>query len=131
MKKLTEWIKQHQLFAFFVFTYAFSWALWKAFASLILWVLWAIWHAPAYLGGFEAQSLADTLIEWAFVLPGTIVFTWFYNRAKGSLLATALLHPAMNTTAHLLPITLGTTILLAAFDIRRRPRPDVGEASRG
>ena len=84
-------------------------------ASLILWVLWAIWHAPAYFGGFAAQSLADTLIEWTFMLPVAIVFTWLYNRAKGSLLATALLHAAMNTTAHFVPITLGGIMLLGAF----------------
>ncbi len=85
------------------------------FASFVLWVFWAIWHAPAYFGGFAAQSPADTLVEWVLMLPVTIIFTWFYNRAKGSLLVTVLLHPAMNTTAHFLPITVGGIILLGFF----------------
>ena len=84
-------------------------------ASVILWILWAIWHAPAYLGGFAAQTPADTLVEWVFVLPVTVVFTWIYNRTGGSLLVVALLHPAMNTTAHFLPLTLGGIGLLVAF----------------
>jgi len=84
-------------------------------ASLILWMFWAIWHAPAYFGGFAAQSPADTLVEWMFMLPVAIVFTWFYNRAKGTILVTALLHPAMNTATRFLPITIGGIMLLVAF----------------
>ena len=84
-------------------------------ASLVLWVFWAVWHAPAYFGAFAAQSLEDTLVEWAFMLPVTIVFTWFYNRARGSVAVTVLLHPAMNTATHFLPITLAGTVLLLAF----------------
>jgi len=84
-------------------------------ASLVLWVFWAIWHGPAYLGGFVAQSLEDTLVEWVLVLPVAIVFTWFYNRTKGSLLVVALLHPAMNTATQFLPITLAGLGLLLAF----------------
>ena len=84
-------------------------------ASLVLWVFWAIWHGPAYLGGFVAQSLEDTLVEWVLVLPVAIVFTWFYNRTKGSLLVVALLHPAMNTATQFLPVTLAGLGLLLAF----------------
>lgn len=84
-------------------------------ASLVLWVFWAVWHAPAYFGGFSAQSPANTLVEWVFMLPVTIVFTWLYNRAKGSLLVVVLLHPAMNTTAHFLPLTVGGIGLLVVF----------------
>jgi membrane protease YdiL (CAAX protease family) len=84
-------------------------------ASVVLWVFWAVWHAPAYFGGFEAQTLEDTLVEWAFMLPVAIVFTWLYNRAQGSVLVTVLLHPAMNTASHFLPVTLGGAFLLVAF----------------
>lgn len=82
-------------------------------ASVILWVFWSVWHAPAYLGGFAPQSLENTLVEFVLILPVTIVFTWFYNRTGGGLLAVALLHPAMNTATHFLPITLGGLIVLA------------------
>ena len=86
-------------------------------SSLILGVLWAVWHAPARLGGFEAKSLEDTLVEWGLIIFVTFIFTWFYNRTKGSILVTALLHPAMNTTGKFLPGTLGAIMLVVGFTI--------------
>ena len=83
-------------------------------ASVVLWFFWAIWHAPAYFGGFEAQSLEDTITEWVLMLPVAVLFTWFYNRTDGSIAVTAVLHPAMNTATRYLPVTLGGVILLAA-----------------
>ncbi len=82
-------------------------------ASAIVWVFWSVWHAPAYLGGFTPQSFENTLVEFVLILPVTILFTWFYNRTGGSLLVVALLHPAMNTATHFLPITLGGLAVLA------------------
>lgn len=81
-------------------------------ASLVLWACWALWHGPAYLGGFAPQSLGDTLAEWVLVLPVTVIFTWLYNRTRASLAAVALLHPAMNTATRFLPITLAGILLL-------------------
>jgi membrane protease YdiL (CAAX protease family) len=86
-------------------------------ASLILGVLWAVWHAPARFGGIEAKSLEDTIVEWVLILFVTFIFTWLFNRTKGSLLATALLHPSMNTTGHFLQGTLGALMLVVAFMI--------------
>ncbi|MGD8750779.1 MAG: CPBP family intramembrane metalloprotease [Anaerolineales bacterium] len=84
-------------------------------SSLILGVLWAVWHAPARFGGIEAKSLSDTLVEWGLLLLVSVIFTWFYNRTKGSVLVTALLHPAMNTTGNFLTGSLGALILLFVF----------------
>lgn len=81
-------------------------------ASLILGVFWAVWHAPARFGGVAAKSLEDTLIEWVFILFVTVIFTWFYNRTKGSILAPALLHASMNTTTFFIPGSLGALILV-------------------
>lgn len=86
-------------------------------ASLILGILWAVWHAPARFGGIEAKSLEDTLIEWVLIVFVTFIFTWLFNRTKGTILVTALLHPSMNTTGHFLPGTLGAIMLVVAFMI--------------
>jgi len=86
-------------------------------ASLILGVLWAVWHAPARFGGIEAKSLEDTIVEWVLILFVTFIFTWLFNRTQGSILATALLHPSMNTTGHFLPGTLGAIMLVVVFMI--------------
>jgi len=84
-------------------------------SSLFLGVIWAVWHAPGRFGGIEAKSLSDTLVEWVLIVLVTVVFTWFYNRTKGSVLVTALIHPAMNTATSFLTGSLGALILLFAF----------------
>jgi len=86
-------------------------------SSLILGVIWAVWHAPAKFGGIEATSLSDTLVEWVLIVLVTIIFTWLFNRTKGSILVTALIHPAMNTTGSFLNGSLGALLLLLVFTI--------------
>ena len=81
-------------------------------SSLILGVIWAVWHAPGRFGGIEAKSVSDTLVEWGLILLVTVIFTWIFNRTKGSILVTALLHPAMNTATTYLTGSLGALILL-------------------
>ena len=84
-------------------------------SSLILGVIWAVWHAPGRFGGIEAKSLSDTLVECVLIVLVTVIFTWLFNRTKGSILVTALVHPAMNTTGNFLTGSLGALILLFVF----------------
>ena len=86
-------------------------------SSLILGVIWAVWHAPGKFGGIEASSLTDTLVEWVLIVLITIIFTWLFNRTKGSILVTALIHPAMNTTGSFLNASAGALILLVGFTV--------------
>lgn len=84
-------------------------------SSLILGVIWAVWHAPAKFGGIEATSLSDTIVEWILILFVTVIFTWLFNRTKGSILVTVLIHPAMNTTGNFLNASTGALLLLFLF----------------
>ena len=86
-------------------------------SSLILGVIWAVWHAPVRFGGIEAKSGSDTLVEWVLIVLVTIIFTWLFNRTKGSILVTALIHPAMNTNGTFLNASIGALILLVLFTL--------------
>jgi len=55
------------------------------------------------------------IVEWLLIVLITIVFTWLYNRAKGSILVTALIHPAMNTTGAFLNASPFALLLLLGF----------------
>ena len=61
-------------------------------ASLILGVLWAFWHLPFVVTG--EHIWIDALL---FTIEWSIVYTWLFNNAKGSVLIVMLFH-AMNNT---------------------------------
>lgn len=86
-------------------------------SSLILGALWAVWHAPLKFGGIDAASLSEIITEWVLIVLVTIIFTWLFNRTKGSILVTALIHPVMNTTGNFLNASIGALILLVVFTV--------------
>jgi membrane protease YdiL (CAAX protease family) len=61
-------------------------------ASLILGVIWAVWHAPAFLMSGTPQS------AWSFgpfflgLVAVTVILTPFFNASRGSLLIAILYH---------------------------------------
>jgi len=65
-------------------------------ASLVLGVIWAVWHLPAFFMSGTPQS------GWSFgsfflgVMAITIILTPMFNAARGSLLVAALYHFLMN-----------------------------------
>jgi membrane protease YdiL (CAAX protease family) len=62
----------------------------------IVWFFWALWHLPLDIGGGDPfDVILERRLLWNFVV--SILMAWVYNRTNGSILAPALLHPAMNT----------------------------------
>jgi membrane protease YdiL (CAAX protease family) len=87
-------------------------------ANLILWFLMVIWHIPNDLVQYKHGGYI--LVRFGLYPFITILFGWIYNRAKGSILASAIFHASMNSMNPLmgvLPITTAGSILLIGLTV--------------
>jgi CAAX protease family protein len=64
-------------------------------ASVIVGVVWATWHIPLIGVEFQGQIIPAFLLG---IMSASVLSTWLFNRAKGSLLPLPLFHAAVNTT---------------------------------
>jgi uncharacterized protein len=59
-------------------------------ASLLLGIIWGAWHTTMFiLQGFSPAVFAIAVVN---ILAGSVIFSWIYNRTKGSLLLAILAH---------------------------------------
>lgn len=93
-------------------------------ASLLLGALWGLWHLPLFLliPGYNGAGagLAGALEPFLAFVGGTIalaiLITWVFNRTRGSVLMTALLHASTNTASGaFLPSPVGFITLYALY----------------
>lgn len=74
-------------------------ARWSALtATLILAVVWAFWHAPAffYRPGYEEMGIIQLPGFFLGLLAGAILLAWLYNSSGGSILLVAIWHGLFN-----------------------------------
>ncbi len=67
-------------------------------SSIILTVFWALWHWPLFLyrPGYMSMDFLG-ILGWIFsLLTGGVLLTWLYNSSKGSILACAIFHSAID-----------------------------------
>jgi membrane protease YdiL (CAAX protease family) len=64
-------------------------------ASLILACIWGPWHLPIYWNS-SAEYILWFLV---MIIPLAVVFTWIYNRSRGSLVPVVILHVMVNTSS--------------------------------
>jgi membrane protease YdiL (CAAX protease family) len=75
-------------------------------ASVVLGFLWALWHAPIDVShGFVLPGLGGVVARLIWTIPLTLLFTFFYNRTKGSVLIAILLHTSVNYGVDLFGLT--------------------------
>jgi membrane protease YdiL (CAAX protease family) len=67
-------------------------------ASLILGVIWAIWHLPAFFIENSQQAQLGMTYFFLATLGYSILYSWVYNGSKESLFMIWLLHSANNAT---------------------------------
>lgn len=107
-------------------------------ASLLVWLPWALWHAPLdYYRPGPFSWINYVLLRVVFLIPLTIILTWFYNRSGRSIQTTVVFHAAMNTFPFVAPYYQPAWALIfvfAAYAIiagrmwRRSSRLDVDES---
>lgn len=103
-------------------------------ASVILAALWGLWHLPLHLTGYYREvfgnPLNGILQQMLSTVPLAIIFTWFYNRSRGSLLIMVLLHTAINVTSGIVAPAIGlfisttvAVVLMVVMDRMYRKQP--------
>ncbi|MDL1912057.1 CPBP family intramembrane metalloprotease [Chloroflexi bacterium CFX6] len=80
-------------------------------ASLIVGVPWAVWHFPLLFD--PAHPMSNFPWYWVVInmTAMSVIYAWFYNNTRGSLLLVTLFHAASNTVA----FALNTAIPAEAF----------------
>jgi membrane protease YdiL (CAAX protease family) len=69
--------------------------------SIILGILWACWHLPLFWSGVWTPPTIPNIVMFILMTTSlTIIMTWVFNNAKGSLLITMLMHASFNTFAN-------------------------------
>jgi membrane protease YdiL (CAAX protease family) len=113
-------------------------------ASFVLAVVWALWHLPVDLyAGFLVKGPGAFVARLVWTLPMTILFTWIFLNAKGSLLVAVFLHASIgmlseigfsNYSSSLTVFFVFTTMAALAVAasspvFRARPRTDSARVS--
>jgi membrane protease YdiL (CAAX protease family) len=72
-------------------------------ASLWLGAGWALWHTVMF--AFQGMTLGLFALSFVNLIAGSVVFSWLYNRTRGSLLVAMLAHAGahLNNPARVLP----------------------------
>jgi membrane protease YdiL (CAAX protease family) len=81
-------------------------------SSLILALPWILWHVP--LSVFQEWTgnmpIVDFLLKHALlILPLSLIFTWFFQKTKGSILLVIVFHKAFNLTFNAYSNVIGLT----------------------
>lgn len=85
-------------------------------ATLLIACFHLLWHAPTYWLG---QGMHNVPAIWAafFLLPWTVLFTWAYNKSKGSILVSIFFHGTMGATLSFTAFLPSDTVIPLSPDL--------------
>jgi len=77
-------------------------AKWNALiSSLILGMIWAFWHFPLWYIEGDVHQISPFFLFALTIVFLSILFTWVYNNAEGSILVVVVLHTTYNVMSKL------------------------------
>src|SRR5919112_1899329 len=86
--------------------------------SIILGIMWACWHLPLFWSGvWTPPTIANIVMFILMITALTIIMTWVFNNAKGSLLITMLMHASFNTFANRIVAPLFPAPILSEYGL--------------
>jgi membrane protease YdiL (CAAX protease family) len=86
--------------------------------SVILGMLWALWHLPLFWSGVWTPPTIPNIVMFIVMITAlTIIMTWVFNNAKGSLLITMLMHASFNTFANKIVAPLFPAPILSEYGL--------------
>jgi membrane protease YdiL (CAAX protease family) len=105
-------------------------ARWNALvSSIILGIVWAVWHLPLwFLAGSSQQGSSFWQFLTSLVLM-SVLYTWLFNNAQGSILVAVVFHAVGNTVTQMFPgstsnlfywLVLSLTVVLVVAIYRPR-----------
>jgi membrane protease YdiL (CAAX protease family) len=86
--------------------------------SITLGILWASWHLPLFWSGvWTPLTIPNIVMFIAMITALTVIMTWVFNNAKGSLLITMLMHASFNTFADKVVVPLFPAPILNEYPL--------------
>jgi hypothetical protein len=79
-------------------------AKWNAsVSSIVLGLVWAVWHLPLWFVAGSSQQGSAFWLFMANLLLLSVLYTWLFNNAKGSILVAVVFHAMANTVSQMFP----------------------------